>query len=200
LENRGLLGSHHRAARPRLRIGRENIAAALFTEEGEARTHAMPTLGGRSFPLLKNGPVPGRFPSFAGSRDLLVPVLFSIGTMTCFAVLVRSAWDVPVVLRALFATRMLAVSDDDFAHFMITGALAQAGAQLVRHWVNPNTLPELLTSDGSMRLRIDRRGSGLRDLRSTVEQLRDTAESLVESCNAWLEVIDKELAREPSRE
>ena len=91
------------------------------------------------------------------------------------------------------------MSDDRFfAHIVITSALAHAGAHLVRHWVNPKTVPELSTSDGAMKLRVDRRGTGLHDLRKTVEQVRASAESLVESCDAWLVEIDKLLATESS--
>jgi hypothetical protein len=90
------------------------------------------------------------------------------------------------------------VSDDHFAHIVITGALALAGAHLVRHWVNPRTVPELASSDGAMKLRIDRRGTGLQDLRKTVEQVRASAECLAESCNAWLVEIDKLLENQSS--
>jgi hypothetical protein len=85
---------------------------------------------------------------------------------------------------------------DHYVHFEITGALALAGFHLMRHWVNPNTAPELETSTGPLKLKVDKRGRGLLELRQTVERIRSSALDLVESADAWLVEIDRHIARD----
>ena len=76
----------------------------------------------------------------------------------------------------------------------ITGELALAGFFLMSHWSNPNTCPELETSDGLLKLVIDTRGSALNELRETLANVEASDPALLQSANAWLREIARLLA------
>jgi hypothetical protein len=82
--------------------------------------------------------------------------------------------------------------------FQLTGELALAGFFLMTHWPNPETTPELEPSDGPLRLSVDMRGSGLDDLKSTLDMvagcdgaLGGSDGSLLKSVEAWSKEIDR---------
>ena len=92
--------------------------------------------------------------------------------------------------------------DDHYIRFDLTRELALAAVFLMRHWPNPETIPQLEASVGSLGFVVDTRGSCLDDLKSTLHTVagcdgalgaRDG--SLLESAEAW----SKEIVRRCSQ-
>ena len=58
--------------------------------------------------------------------------------------------------------------DDHYIRFDLTRELALAAFFLMTHWPNPDTIPQLEASVGSLGFVVDTRGSCLDDLKSTL--------------------------------
>jgi hypothetical protein len=97
----------------------------------------------------------------------------------------------PASSFVLLAREEDARMDEHNVRFEITGELALAGFFLMSHWSNPDTYPQLETSDGPLKLVVDTRGNALTELRKTLRMVGASDPSLVASANAWLREVEK---------
>ena len=88
--------------------------------------------------------------------------------------------------------------DDHHISFELTRELALGGFFLMTHWPNPDTLPQLEPSAGSLGFVVDTRGRCLDELKQTLQSvarchgaLGASDGSLLESAEAWSKEIGR---------